>query len=204
MADELKDKVTEKKYKVPKKKATIKVDDTVVGTTTVSVQKSSKDEEARLKVQELLKGTSVAPLVGLEVPKEVEEVSASDHQQEKNQQWLENQLEIMSHQMEKLQNEVHHYRNLAQQPVNRPLGGAPLPPLAPGEELLTPNAPVQGNMRESIIRLFKHFEDLHLKYNHDGSFSVKVTYPQSGNGILEKFVEYFPFLNEYKRYHSMR
>lgn len=204
MADELKDKVTEKKYKVPKKKATVKIDDTVVGTTTVTVQKNSKDEEARLKVQELLKGTSVAPLVGLEIPKEVEEVSAADHQQEKNQQWLETQLEIMSHQMEKLQNEVQHYRNLSQQPATRPMGGAPLPPLAPGEELLTSHAPAQGNLKESAIRLFKHFEDLHLKYNNDGSFSVKLTFPQSGNGILEKFVEYFPFLNEYKRYHSMR
>lgn len=204
MADDLKDKVTEKKYKVPKKKATVKIDDSVIGTTTVTVQKNSKHEEAKLKVQELLKGTSVAPLVGLEIPKEVESVSAEDHQQEKNQQWLQTQMEIMSHEMEKLQNEVLHYKGLALQPANRPIGGAPLPPLAPGEEILTSHAPVQGNMRESLIRLFKHFEDLHLKYNNDGSFSVKLTFPQSGNGILEKFVEYFPFLNEYKRYHSMR
>jgi len=151
---------------------------------------TDKDKEAKAKVQELLKNTPVAALVGATNDSQV--VKPETISQERSQKWLEDQVDILSKQVEELENEIVWYKSemgKMQQNATQ---------LIPGGQGLQPNPELESN----LVELFRHFENLHLRYNRDGNFMVKISYPATRNGILDKFLEYFPFLQKYQRFQN--
>jgi hypothetical protein len=173
----------------------------------VATEKKSKDEEAAAKVQELLKNTPVASLVGgkNEPAVETQEFDVEAHKQERSQKWLEDQVNELSRQIEEYENEIIFYKQEMQRMQEI---------LDSGETMMIPSQnhhqqtvvrqsdPVESSMNHTLVELFKHFENLQMRYNHDGNFAVKLSFPASGNGILDKFLEYFPQLHNIKRYNN--
>jgi len=168
--------------------------------------KADKDAQAMAKVQELLKNTSVATLVGAEnnVVEEKKDFDMEEHKSEKSQKWLEDQVNELNHQVEEYENEILYYKeeiNKLNDILNN--GG-----FRGGDVIqqhgvvVQPNNPIDSSMNHTLIELFRHFENLHMKYNQNGEFAVKISYPMSGNGILDKFLEYFPQLQSIKRYQN--
>jgi hypothetical protein len=184
------------------------------GTGKKVTETSTKDLEATARVQELLKNTPVAALVGAPVETK-SEFNVEEHKQVKSQKWLENQVDQLSQQVEQYEIEIFQYK----EEIKRLRDGDFTPRtndetlIRDGEEFYNPQF-IQNNqvnsggmmneanaqLEQNVIELFKHFEELHMKYNHDGNFSVRISHPQSGNGILDKILQYLPFLDRVKRY----
>lgn len=156
-----------------------------------STANTDKDREAMAKVQKLLENTPVASLVGSETKEKVNEFNPEELSQERSQKWLEQQVDILNRQVEDLENEIIFYKKALAERGNQN------PQIMQNPNIgLNPNA----GLENSVLELFKHFETLHLRYNHDGNFSIRVLHPASGNGILDKLIEYIPFLHHHKRF----
>lgn len=146
----------------------------------------NKDEEAKAKVKQLLKGTSVESLVGGESNESPNnELDVKVIKKEKSMDWLQEQLDDALTQVEALENEIIYYKEeLSKRQEN------------PNQHAVVQD--IDTNQMNRIIALYKHFENLYISLGGDPS--VKIAYPQSGNGILDKFIEYFPELQNVKRY----
>lgn len=137
-----------------------------------------KDEEAKAKVKELLKGTSVAGLVGDTTEPEKEELNVQAIKKEKSMDWLQEQLDDALTQVEALENEIIFYKQELQkaQTNQAPIKDAGLPP--------------------NVVALFKHFENVYER----GYTDAKIAWPEGGTGVLDMFLQYFPQLQNVKRY----
>ena len=167
-----------------------------------ATEKVNKDELAKAKVQELLKNTPVAPLVGaeMETPKE-KDFDMEEHKSERSQKWLEDQVNELNRQVEEYENEILFYKEEINK-LNDIINSGGFRRGGTEHVMVQPNNPIDSSMNHTLIELFRHFENLHMKYNHDGNFAIRVSYPMSGNGILDKFLEYFPQLQSVKRYQN--
>jgi hypothetical protein len=147
----------------------------------------NKDEEAKAKVEALLKNTSVAGLVKSEPSKP--EFDIEEIKQERSSKWMEEQIELLNRQVSEQENEILFYKNEIQNLQNglQNNGGATIDMVSNVNEL-SPN----------LVALFRHFENVYEQQG--GEPMIKVVHPESGHGILDKFLEYIPQLNSIKRY----
>jgi len=147
--------------------------------------KKDKDAEAKAKVEQLLKNTSVSGLMKPDKPEfDIEEIK-----QEKNSKWMEEQIDLLNKQVEEQENEILRLNDMcssltATGSVNNGGDGKLL------DSQLTP----------AIVELFRHFETLHMRFNQDGNFQVRISYPVSGHGILDEFLNFLPELQSIRRY----
>lgn len=151
-------------------------------TSTKKVKSSSKDEEAKAKVQELLKNTSVANLVSTDVVEEKKnEFDVNEIKKEKSMSWMEQQVHDLSEQVELLENEILFYKNELAKAGQNSNAGVQV---------------VDNSTNPNLVALFRHFE----KVYEMGYTDVKIAHPESGNGVLDKFMQYFPDLQNIRRY----
>lgn len=160
-------------------------------------EKKSKDDEALAKVQELLKNTPAAALVGAtnEVPVK-KEFDMEEHKQERSQKWLEDQVNELNRQVEEYENEILYYKEemrKMQEYINN--GGVAAAGQAPGV-MVQPNSPIDSSMNHTLTALFKHFENVYER----GFTQAKIAHPESGNGVLDLLQQYFPQLQQIRRY----
>lgn len=167
----------------PKKKTSAKK------TTGTSAPVSDKDAEAKAKVEELLKNTSVPSLgiVKVEVPKQ--EYDIEGIKQEKSTKWLEDQLNLMNRQVEEQEQEILFYKNEIQrlQANQQAAGGVPA---GNGIQLMNNDLP------PGVVALFRHFEQVYEK----GYTQTKIAWPRGGTGVLDMLLHFFPALSNVKRY----
>lgn len=154
-------------------------------------EKKSKDEEAVAKVQELLKNTPVAKIVGAVPDVEVKkDFDMETHREERTQKWLEDQVNELNRQVEEYENEILFYKEELRRRdeiINN--GGV--------QNVVTqPNSPIDTSMNHTLITLFKHFENVYER----GFTDAKLAHPESGNGILDLMQQYFPQLQQIRRY----
>jgi hypothetical protein len=158
--------------------------------TTTATAQDTKDAEAKAKVQELLKNTTVASLVGAEkVVEQTKTVDLEEIQEEKSVKWLQDQLNLMNRQVEEQEQEIMFYKNEIQRlQANQQAGGT------------VPNQGVHlvggGEIPAGVVQLFRHFE----KVYEAGYDTSKIVHPESGNGVLDKMQQFFPELANMKRY----
>jgi alpha-L-fucosidase len=161
-------------------------------------EKKSKDDEALAKVQELLKNTPAAALVGAtnEVPVK-KEFDMEEHKQERSQKWLEDQVNELNRQVEEYENEIMYYKEemrKMQDYINS--GGVNHQPAGAQPGVIQPNNPIDSSMNHTLTALFKHFENVYER----GFTQAKIAHPESGNGILDLLQQYFPQLQQIRRY----
>jgi hypothetical protein len=141
-----------------------------------------KDSEARAKVDELLKGTSVGkPTIEQKPQFDVKEIK-----EEKTSKWLEDQVDLLNKQVEELENEILYYKDEMQKMQNSGVGNG--------------GVVNSGILSPDVVALFRHFENVYEQRIGGDEPMIMVAHPQSGHGILDKFIEYIPQLNGIKRY----
>jgi hypothetical protein len=151
-------------------------------TSTKKAKSTSKDEEAKAKVQELLKNTSVANLVTSPIVEETKnEFDVNEIKKEKSMGWMEQQVHDLTEQVELLENEILFYKNELAKANQNPNAGVQV---------------VDNTMNPNLVALFRHFE----KVYELGYTDAKLAHPESGNGVLDKFMQYFPELQNIRRY----
>jgi hypothetical protein len=149
----------------------------------------NKDEEAKAKVEELLKNTSVAGLVKSEPTKP--EFNVEEIKQERSSKWMEEQIELLNTQVTEQENEILFYKNEIQNLQNAlQNGGRVTNDVVSDVNELSPN----------LVALFRHFENVYEQRIGGDDPMIRVVHPESGHGILDKFLEYIPQLNSIKRY----
>ena len=143
-----------------------------------------KDAEATAKVQQLLKGTSVASLVGAENAQQETkpQYDVEELKQEKSSKWLEGQVELLSKQIEEYENEIIFYKN----EIQRLQANTGTEQVSVANQELSPN----------LIAIFRHFEQVYM----NGYTDAKIAHAESGNGILDKLQQYFPQLQNVRNY----
>lgn len=148
----------------------------------------SKDEEATAKVEQLLKNTSVAGLVKSEPAKS--EFDIEDIKQEKTSKWMEEQIDLLNKQVEEQENELMFYKNEVEklQAILQSGGGIPQ-----GNEMVLAN---NGTLSPEIVNLFRHFESVY----ENGFTDAKIVHPESGQGLLDMMLQFFPQLENVRRY----
>jgi len=155
----------------------------------VSTVDEEKIKEAKKKVNDLLKGT------GLEEPDENQQEVATEEMispvadEDKASRWLEQQLNALNQQVEEMENKI----LLLTQENNalRSNGGVNMPRFDSGE-----------SEKEKVIELYKHFENVYTgrnKYNTPFK-QVAFSNPQFRNGVLDMFLQTFPYLHDYVQY----
>lgn len=175
--------VLTKKKKITEKKESVKAD---------------KDAQAMAKVQELLKNTPVAPLVGAKNEKVAEkDFDMEEHKSERSQKWLEDQVNELNRQVEDYENEILYYK----EEVNKlndiiSSGGFKSGVIQEQNGIVQPNNPIDSSLNHTLITLFKHFENVYER----GFTQAKIAHPESGNGVLDLLQQYFPQLQAIKRY----
>jgi hypothetical protein len=163
------------------------------------IEKADKDKQAMEKVQELLKNTPVAPLVGAknEVVAE-KEFDMEEHKSERSQKWLEDQVNDLNRQVEEYENEILFYKeeiNKLNKIIN--MGGFHHGNDAPQQQgVIQQNNPIDTSINHQLTALFKHFENVYEK----GFTQAKIAHPESGNGVLDLLQQYFPQLQQIRRY----
>jgi hypothetical protein len=161
------------------------------------VEKKSKDDEAFAKVQELLKNTPAASLVGAEnVTPTKKEFDMEEHKQERSQKWLEDQVNELNRQVEDYENEIMFYKEemrKMQEYINN--GGVAAAGQQPGV-MVQPNSPIDSSMNHTLTAFFKHFESVYER----GFTQARIAHPESGNGVLDLLQQYFPQLQQIRRY----
>lgn len=150
-------------------------------TETKKVTKTDKDAEARAKVEELLKNTSV----GNQVTNGDDKLDIKEIKKGKSMDWMQDTIAQLSEQVETLENEIIFYKEEMKKAQSNPIQPAN-------------NGVVNASLNPNVIALFKHFEGLYVRLGGDPM--VKIAYPQTGNGILDKFIEYFPELQNVRTY----
>lgn len=141
----------------------------------------NKDEEAKAKVKALLKDTSVAGLVE-DFEKPNEELNVNVIKKEKSMDWLQQQLDDALNQVEALEGEIIYYKEELQKTQ-----------LNPPQKV---SNVVDNGLPPNIVALFQHFERVYEK----GYTQAKIAHPEGGTGVLDMFLEYFPQLQNIKRY----
>lgn len=149
-------------------------------------KKGSKDAEAKAKVELLLKNTIVANLVTKPVEEVNNDLDISAIKKEKSMDWMEQQVNDLTEQVESLENEILFYKEELQKLQN---GG-----VVDQQQ----NAMVDNSLNQNVVALFRHFENVYEQQG--GEPMIRVAHPESGHGILDKFLEYLPQLNAVKRY----
>ncbi len=145
----------------------------------------NKDAEAKAKVEELLKNTSVAGLVKSEPVKP--EFDVQEIKLEKNAKWMEEQINLLNNQIEQQENELMYYRNEVEK-LNAILqtGGAGQAGVGLASNDLSPN----------LVALFRHFESVYT----NGYTDAKIAHAESGQGVLDMMLQFFPELQNVRRY----
>lgn len=157
---------------------------------TANTVDEEKIKEAKRKVNDLLKGT------GLEEPEETQpdvataEMVSPVADEDKASRWLEQQLNALNQQVEEMENRI---LQLTQE--NNALkanGGVnALSKFDTGE-----------SEKQKVIELYKHFENVYTgrnKYNTPFK-QVAFSNPQYRNGVLDMFLQTFPYLHDYVQY----
>lgn len=155
--------------------------------------KLAKDEEAKAKVQELLKNTPVAALVGAKKSESIESESKLDietHKEERTKKWLEEQVNELNRQVEEYENEILYYKQEINN-LNEIINGGKF-----DGGVVQQNNPVDTSMNHNLVALYKHFENVYQR----GFTDAKLAHPESGNGILDLFLQHFPQLQAHRTY----
>jgi len=155
-----------------------------VSTETKKTKKTSsnKDAEAKAKVTELLKGTSVAGLVSTPVEEKTNELDVTVIKKEKSMSWMEQQVNDLTEQVETLENEILYYKE-------------ELVKLQNGQGNSVADVTDQS-LQPNLVALFRHFEQVYER----GYTDAKLAWPEGGTGVLDMFLQYFPQLQNVKRY----
>lgn len=164
--------------------------------------KLDKDKQAIAKVQELLKNTPVAPLVGAEQEVSVtKDFDIEEHKNEKSQKWLEDQVNELNRQIEDYENEILFYKNEINK-LNDILSTGGFSSDTGQQQIVNvhgivqPNNPIDSSMNHTLTTLFRHFENVYER----GFTQAKIAHPESGNGVLDLMQQYFPQLQAIRRY----
>lgn len=166
------------------------------------IAKADKDAQAIAKVQELLKNTSVATLVGAEnnAVEEKKDFDMEEHKNEKSQKWLEDQVNELNRQVEEYENEILYYKEeinkLNDILNNGGFRGGDAQQQVVHQGVVQPNNAIDSSMNHTLITLFKHFENVYER----GFTQAKIAHPESGNGVLDLLQQYFPQLQAIRRY----
>jgi len=145
---------------------------------------TNKDEEAKAKVKDLLKGTSVANLVTdqLDEEEKIDKLNVNVIKKEKSMDWLQSQLDDALTQVDALENEIIFYKQELQNSQNN------------SDVSIVNNT--NTTLPPNVIELFKHFEKVYER----GYTDSKLAWPEGGTGVLDMFLEYFPQLQNVKTY----
>lgn len=147
-------------------------------------------KEAKKKVNDLLKGT------GFEEPDEIKDEKKNEEEMvspvsdtDKQSQWLNQQVNGLTEEVEKLEKMVIDLQN-----QNNLLRSG-------GNQYDSMNSENISD-KNKIIELYQHFESIYNGRNRYGKpFSTVVfSNPQHGNGVLDMFIKAFPFLGQYIQY----
>lgn len=141
----------------------------------------NKDEEAKAKVKELLKDTSVASLVADKADENKQDLNVNVIKKEKSMDWLQQQLDDALNQVEALETEIIYYKEELQKSQINP----------PQVSTVKDNG-----LPPNVVALFQHFERVYEK----GYTQAKIAHPEGGTGVLDMFLQYFPQLQNIKRY----
>jgi len=143
---------------------------------------SNKDAEAKAKVTELLKGTSVAGLVSTPVEEKVNDLDVNVIKKEKSMTWMEQQVNALTEQVETLENEILYYKEELAKAQN-----------GQGNQVTDVT---NQSLPPNLVALFRHFEQVYER----GYTDAKIAWPEGGTGVLDMFLQYFPQLQNIKRY----
>lgn len=153
---------------------------------------SEKDVEAARRVDELLKGTNYSPIKVDEPVKE--EFAPENLQKEKDTNWVQSQLDECDAKIHNLEEELEFYKNkciLLERENGNLRNGTPAANTAIAAH---PVASIGYN--ENVAALFRHFESVYMK----GFTQARIAHPESGGGVLDMFQQYFPELQNVRRY----
>lgn len=136
-----------------------------------------KDAEARAKVDELLKGTSVAS------KEEKPVLDVKEIKQERTSKWLEEQIELLNRQVEEYENEILYYKDA-------------IKTMQDNQQMNTAPVTNSGELNTNLIAFFRHFEHVY----ESGYTDAKIAHAESGEGVLDLLLQYFPQLQSVRRY----
>ena len=64
------------------------------------------------------------------------------------------------------------------------------------QQAMQVNNAVDSSMQQTLFALFNHFQQVYER----GYTQAKIAHPESGNGVLDLFLQYFPQLHAAKTY----
>jgi hypothetical protein len=140
---------------------------------------NNKDIEAINKVNKLLEENGLINLTtdknedNIEIEKD-NTLDVDTIKKEKSIVWMQKQIDELSNLVEKLESE------LKESKTNN-----------------NNNVADNNTIDNRVLLLYKHFERI---YDELGYTDIKFAYPQTGEGVLDKFIEFFPELSMYRRY----
>lgn len=137
-----------------------------------------KDAEARAKVEELLKDTSLGSKTEEKPKFDVKEIK-----QERTSKWLEDQIEMLNKQVEEYENEILYYKNA-------------IKTMQENQQVSNASVSNSGDLNPNIVAFFRHFEHVY----ESGYTDAKIAHAESGEGVLDLLLQYFPQLQSVRRY----